>query len=191
MIQDRINHLMKKQDEFGFLKRIIETNLGICVETNRSREREVVNAKMIYAYILQGKGYGCSAISKSIRMNHATVLHYFKTVPFYLKGDIHLRKSYERIKSEYASEYDPVYYLSENELKKELITLRNEKELLSLELEQLKSQVHAEKLEAKKMDSRFSFLYKMVSERTRLGSEDEVLRRLNQFYNGVYDKGHR
>ena len=40
---------MKSHQEFNFLKRIIKDVLGINVEKNKSRLREVVNAKMIYA----------------------------------------------------------------------------------------------------------------------------------------------
>jgi hypothetical protein len=80
---------------------------------------------MIYANVLRECGYGCSVISKSILMNHATILHYFKTFPFYIKTDVVLRNNYERIKSEFNKEYDPVYYLSENELKNESFFFEN------------------------------------------------------------------
>ncbi len=37
-------------------------------------------------------------------------------------------------------------------------------------------------------DKRFKDLFKVIQERTRLGTEDVILHKLNQFYNGVYDK---
>ena len=75
---------MRKHEEFSYLKTIIRDLLGVDVLEDKSRVQQVVNAKMIYAYILKEKGYGCSVIAKSMGMNHATVLHYFKTIPWYL-----------------------------------------------------------------------------------------------------------
>ena len=67
---------MRKHEEFSYLKTIIRDLLGVDVLEDKSRVQQVVNAKMIYAYILKEKGYGCSVIAKSMGMNHATVLHY-------------------------------------------------------------------------------------------------------------------
>ena len=49
---------MKSHQEFQFLKKIIKDILGVCVETNRSRYREVVNAKMIYSALLSERNFG-------------------------------------------------------------------------------------------------------------------------------------
>lgn len=114
-------------------------------------------------------------------MNHATILHYFKTFPFYVKTDVALRNNYERIKSEFNKEYDPVYYLSENELKKEVFSLRFENKELSSELKEVKSQVK----ELTSIEERFSDIFKMVKERTKDGKEKEVLKKLNAIYNGI------
>ena len=104
-----------------------------------------MNAKMIYAEVLRDLGYGCSIIAKSLKMNHATILHYFKVFPGYIASDSLLRNNYERIKSEFDKEYDPIYYLSDNELKN------------------------------------------LIESRTRVGTDEEILSKLNRFYNGVYN----
>jgi len=165
----------------------VKTLLGVDVRKDRSRVQHIVNAKMIYSTILNEQGYGCSVIAKSMLMNHATVLHYFKNFKWYVKTDVVLRNNYEKIKSEFNREYDPIYYASENELKKELISLRIRNKELSTETEKVKLRLQ----EFQEKDKRFSELFKVIQERTRPGTEDVTLHKLNQFYNGVYDKGHR
>jgi len=177
--------LMRKEQEINFLREIIKTILGVEVKNNKSRLRHVVNAKMIYAYILHKHcGMGCSIIARSMNCNHATILHYFKTIPWYLKTDISLHRSYEKIKSEFIEEYNPVYYMSEIELKKELISLRIENKDLSSRLSKLTAKLESLEQESNKITK----LVKIVKERTRPGTEEMIAHRMNQFYNGVYDK---
>ena len=114
-------------------------------------------------------------------MNHATVLHYFKRFPWYLQTDANLRNKYERIKSEFNREYDPVYYLSENELKKEVFSLRFKNKELSSELNEVNSKLK----ELTSIEKRFSDIFKLVKERTKDGKEKEVLKKLNTIYNGI------
>ncbi len=93
------------------------------------------------------------------------------------------RNNYERIKSEFNKEYDPVYYLSENELKKEAISLRIEKETLTSELELIKEKLSL--IQTKR--NRFGKIYDTIEQRTKSGSEDRILLKINQMFNGVYD----
>ncbi len=74
--------------------------------------------------------------------------------------------------------------LTENELKKELISLRIEKERLSSELEKLNAIV----TEAEVKSERLKPLFDMVEQRTRVGTEENIIHRLNQFFNGVYNR---
>ena len=176
--------LYLKEEEFSHLREIVKTLSGVEIKDNKNRMQHIVDSKMIYANILHEKGYGCSVIARYMGMNHATILHYFKKFPWYLKTDVPLKNKYERIKSEFNKEYDPVYYLSENELKKEVFSLRIENELLSSELEKLTSDLSV----FHKREGRLQNIYKVIEERTRIGSEDKILNKLIRFYNGVYDK---
>jgi len=171
-------------EQFSHLKEIIKTILNVDVKKDRNRMQHTVNCKMIYANVLRECGYGCSVISKSIAMNHATILHYFKTFPFYIKTDVVLRNNYERIKSEFNKEYDPVYYLSENELKNEVFSLKIKNKDLSSDLETCQSRL----TELINKEGRLEDIFKMIDERTRPGTEDHVLKKLNHFFNGVYTK---
>tara|TARA_R110000744_G_scaffold257092_2_gene372524 strand:+ start:442 stop:936 length:495 start_codon:yes stop_codon:yes gene_type:complete len=163
---------------------VVKTMLGVDVRKERKRYHNIVNAKMIYSQILHESGYGCSVIAKSMIMNHATILHYFKKFPWYIKTDVQLRNNYEKCKVEFNRVYDPIYYLTENELKKELISLRIEKEKLSSELEKLNAIV----IESEIKSERLKPLFDMVEQRTRVGTEENIIHRLNQFFNGVYNR---
>jgi len=180
--QERMNVLYLKDKQFLHLQEIIKTLTGVDVQKDKSRIQHIVNAKMIYAIILRDAGYGCSVISRSMVMHHATILHYFKSFDGYVKSDVQFRNSYERIKSEFNREYDPIYYLSEVELKKELISLRIKNELVSSELELCKKNLSEQGKRSKKFDD----IFKCIEQRTRPGTEDRVLLKINQMYNGIY-----
>lgn len=176
---------MKKEQEIGFLQEIIKTHLGVDVANNKCRVRQVINAKMIYASLLHDHcGMGCSVIAKSMSMNHASILYYFKNIQGYLKSDGLLNRSYQRIRSEFITEYNPVYYMTEIELKKELISLRVENKKLS----SLLSKASLELSDLQKDNDRVLPLIRMIKQRTKRGTEKLIEHRLNQFYNGVYDK---
>ena len=179
-----MNHyetVFKTETEFRNLKDIILNLLGVDVFNNKRRYREIVNAKMIYSVLLTNQGYGCSIISKSIGMNHATVLHYCKNFPSYIKGDVNLKRSYEKCEADFYTEYDPIYLLNEQELKSEIFALRNEKKELHLQIERLT----LEQTQSKRADERLRGIMDMVRQRTPKDREKETQIKLNIFYNGL------
>jgi FtsZ-binding cell division protein ZapB len=180
--------LIKSHQEFKFLKKIIKDVLGINVEKNKSRLREVVNAKMIYASILSEKGYGCSAIGKSLGMNHATILHYNRNIVFYLKTDSNLRYNYNLVESEYNSEFITTSELTIEEIKNELISLRVENKSLHSTISNLEEE--NKNLQKEKdifgRQERMTEIFEVVRQRTKIGTEDKLLKKLNIFYNGLY-----
>ena len=163
------------------LRDIIRIVLGVDVRNAKSRHRHVVNARMIYAHILHKGGWGYSSIGRAMVKHHATVMHYVKNFDNYLMSDPELRRSYTEIKNSFDGEVTDQLYLSEDELKKELILLRKENKSLSLKLieieEELKS-VFSNK-------QRLGEIYKIVEQRTNVGSEEEVKWAINRMYNGL------
>jgi hypothetical protein len=178
--------MIKNHQEFNFLKGIIKDILGIDVENNKSRIREVVNAKMIYASLLQDRGYGCSTISKTIGCNHATILHYNKNFKFYIKTDSSLRYNHNLIQEEYSSDYTTTSLLTLQEIKKELILLRIENKRLHSSVSKLQRDLGILKNQDEFGNDRMTDIFKVVRQRTRVGGEDAVLKKLNIFYNGLY-----
>jgi hypothetical protein len=73
--------------------------------------------------------------------------------------------------------------MSDIELKKEIVSLRVRIISLSSSLESAESEIES----LNDRDQLRHPLHKMVKERTRVGTEEDVLVKLNKFYNGVYD----
>lgn len=163
------------------LRDIIRIVLGVDVKNAKSRHRHVVNARMIYAHILHRGGWSYSSIGRAMVKHHATIMHYVKNFDNYLMSDPELRRSYVEIKNSFDGDITDQLYLSEDELKKELILLRKENKSLSLKLieieEQLKSVISNRQ--------RLGEIYKIVEQRTNVGTEEEVKWAINRMYNGL------
>jgi len=178
-----MEEMISSLQEFESLREIIKINLGVDVAEDRSRKRNIIDAKKIYAYILSQKGYGCSRISDSIKMHHSNIIHYLKDIKYLVETDKEVGDNYKMCKSSFDGEYDPLQYMSDIELKKEIISLRVRIISLSSSLESAESEIK----NLNDIDQNRHPLHKMVKERTRVGTEEDVLIKLNKFYNGVYD----
>lgn len=163
------------------LRDVIKLVLGVDVRTAKSRKRMVVNARMIYSYILYKNGLGYSAIGKCLVKHHATVIHYVKNFENYIKGDPELRRSYIEIKDSFSGDVLDQLYLSEDELKKELILLRKENKSLSLHITNLKEELRSVVYNNKRLND----IYKIVEQRTKVGTEEDVKWAINRMYNGI------
>ena len=63
---------------------------------SKKRNREIVNARMIYSKILRDRKYSYVDIGMSLLKNHASVIHYCKSVNWLLKYDNNLQIKYEK-----------------------------------------------------------------------------------------------
>ena len=191
--------IVSSEKKFKSLIDIIQSELNVNILEDKSRLRRNVEAKMIFCCILKDYGYGCSELSRGIGMNHTSVLHYFKSLPNLILVDKELRFRYNYIKSEFACcntdtekhpSYDP-YQLNKEvvELKKKLYALNKDNKLLHCEM--LDKDIALDKAKSytknlKIREGRLENIFKLVEERTRIGTEDNILIKLNRFYNGVY-----
>lgn len=87
--------IVSSEDKLKSLADIIQSELNVNILEDKGRARVNVEAKMIFCCILKGYGYGCSELSRFIGMNHASVLHYFKSLPNLLLVDRGLRFRYD------------------------------------------------------------------------------------------------
>ena len=116
---------MKKiiNKEFGVLHEAIESILHVELITT-CRNRENVNARMIFSKILLDKGYTTVAIAEYLGKTHCTIVHYKKRFDGYILNDKRLKGSYESAKAVYFGSFDPVFDMSNKELKDEVFNLR-------------------------------------------------------------------
>jgi len=73
--------------------------------------------------------------------------------------------------------------LSENELKKELFSLRFDNKKLSSQLSKVEDQL----ANVTRREDRLGEIFQLITERTRPNTEPTILSKLRRFYNGVYD----
>jgi|TARA_B110000967_G_C18774990_1_gene505108 hypothetical protein len=194
--------MIKKNEDFKSLILIIESILGVDVTKSKSRKRHVVNAKMIFSFLLHKKGYGCSIIAEALFSHHATVLYYFKKVPGHLKYDSKFRNEYEAIQKEdherTLSNLEMRVFLADAEktaidLKMEILALTTvveQQEVENLRLSgineiQAEASVRLQKNLKNSIytETRLFSLYELIKTRTPEGSEKKMLLKLNRLYN--------
>jgi hypothetical protein len=146
------------------------------------REREYVNARIIFSYILFERGFSKSEIGRYLGKNHATICHYCKNFPAYIKQDAMLKRMYEEAKTVYMNSFDPVYTMERSELKSEVFSLREKVNDLYSQIEESRR----ERKDANAESTRMEGIMKLVSQRTPMGSEKEVERKLTTWFNGLY-----
>lgn len=75
------------------LKKIVNEIFSVDIES-KSRKRDLVDARKIYAKILREQGYGYEKIAKTINKDHATIIHYLKYIDHILSYDKDLMDKY-------------------------------------------------------------------------------------------------
>jgi chromosomal replication initiation ATPase DnaA len=81
------------------LREHVEKEFGIDNLRERRRYNDIVNARMVYSYILRGLGYTLTEIGKSLGKHHATIINYLDNMEGYLKTDPVLRKKFYKVSS--------------------------------------------------------------------------------------------
>jgi len=167
--------------EFDLVRKFVEDIYEVDLKS-QSRKRNYVNARITFSQILYEQGYRKCDISRYLGKDHATILHYCKNFEGLILTDPTLRRTYEEVKGEYMQNYDPIYVMQKSDLKKVIFDLREKIRTLSCEIEEVRLQKEAEASETARFDS----IFKMIEERTRRGSEEELERKLNKLFNGLY-----
>ena len=160
--------------ECEHLMNIINAHFKIDILT-KCQKREYVDARMIFSKILKEKGHGPSFIAGLLKKNHASIINYLKKVDWYIKTDESLKKSYKECRESFYESHDPIFEFNKLELKHEVLKLRRALEIQIDKNNELRA-------ERKRLDP----LFKIVRERTKLDTEEEVSKRLIRMFNGVY-----
>lgn len=194
---NQIEMLNLKQSKIDRLQAIIKSTLLVDVKNDKNRRRNTINARYIYAEILRKDGFGCSDIGRSICKNHATVLHYFKNFDGFIESDKTFRETFDLIRKRYTDHYDYVIDMSYEEIKKEAFALRIENKKLNSETDRLQLELHSlkesfklmekETQEKAEQEERLNKIYTVIKQRTKNGTEQKVLNKINNLYNGIYD----
>ena len=88
----------KMELEIAQLKEIVNNVFAVdLLETNR--KRDLVDARTVYSKVLRDRGYTFETIAKSINRDHATVIHYMKSIDSLITYDKGIRDKYIHCKN--------------------------------------------------------------------------------------------
>jgi hypothetical protein len=142
----------------------------------RCRERRFVDARITFSMLINEQGIIPTRIGRILDRNHATILHYMKRGEALLETNRAFRKKYVACREEYIGE-DPIFYYSTKELRHKFLEMQSDCRSLREKHDALQERVRSSR--------RLEPIIDMVRMRTKPGTEDEVLSKLNRIYNGT------
>ena len=169
----------KEQKEL--LKQAIRLVLNVDVE-RKTRKAEYVNARIIYANILMTKNHTQESIGDSVGLDHATIVHYKRAMSEWRAKDKEFIKMYNDVKVKFDKNDRTYLYLTKQDLEQSTYSLRNQNNLLTLELINVKSELS----ELRKKMERFSILKELVDERADKDRVDWTHYKMGLFFDALY-----
>ena len=155
------------------VSQVFETNINI-----KTRKRNNVEARMIFSKILREDGNTFESIGKAINKDHSTIVYYVNQASTLIKQSIELSDKYLECKNCYIDNLDVVLpQMKYDELKNEVV-----------ELKALINQLTTERNEIIKVKEKYNRIKKiinLVAERTHVGKEEFIERKINQMFNGI------
>ena len=155
------------------VSQVFDTNINI-----KTRKRNNVEARMIFSKILREDGNTFESIGKAINKDHSTIVYYVNQASVLIKQSIELSDKYLECKNCYIDNLDVVLpQMKYDELKNEV-----------LELKLLINQLTIERNEIIKVQEKYNRIKKiinLVAERTHVGKEEFIERKINQMFNGI------
>ena len=155
------------------VSKVFDTNINI-----KTRKRNNVEARMIFSKILREDGNTFESIGKAINKDHSTIVYYVNQASVLIKQSIELSDKYLECKNCYIDNLDVVLpQMKYDELKNEV-----------LELKLLINQLTIERNEIIKVQEKYNRIKKiinLVAERTHVGKEEFIERKINQMFNGI------
>ena len=172
-------HTKKIKPTTEELKIIVESICGVKLK-DPSRKREVVEARIIYSYILYNMGrYTLARIARSLGKNHATILHYLKNFHYIEQDDMALIR-YNHCLNAF-TDHHPVNFMEFDKVKKLVFTLEKQINVLTLANNRLKS----DKENYQKRNEEFGEHYSLIESRVRPHQVKQITKKLNAYLNGL------
>lgn len=122
------------------LKNIIQEVFLVDIDLD-SRERQVVDARRAYSKIMKEFGFTYHHIANTIDKNHATIIHYIKTLDFIMDYDPKLKNKYLLAKKFFMLKNNELKITSSDDLYSNLIFLSDELNEIDSMKKQLKEKL--------------------------------------------------
>jgi len=154
------------------VSKVFETDIMM-----KKRTRNNVEARMIYAKILRDELNTFASIGKSINKDHSTMVYYSKEVKHLLEQSKELYNKYILCKDSYIKNQIPNINPVTKKIENELIELKFIVNKLSSERKNV--------IKMQEKYNRFENILNLVAERTRIGNEALVERKIREMFNNM------
>lgn len=118
------------------LKKIVNEIFFVDIDKN-TRKREIVDARRVYSKILRDFGFSYQHIGDSINKDHATIIHYIKSIDNLLTYDPSFEKKFIIIKKQFVLENKQLILRSNVDIYTTAENLRNKLDEVILEKKQI------------------------------------------------------
>lgn len=177
-------------EEPKILMDIINRHMDIDLR-DRCRKRPHVDARRIYCRILRDRGYRLSKISKYINRDHTNVIHLLKNWDTIISTDELLSRRYTYIEKtleemlgyNVETDEDMIDYLINQKLTEHVEELTEKLAKLTEQNKELRRDISISQTTAISK-RRFDRIFRLIEERMKVGTEDDVYIRINRMFNG-------
>ena len=170
----------KREQEREALAEIIRKVTDIDIACD-SKNRDVVNARIIFSKILIDKGHTRTEVGARMKRNHSTATHHYHRFEGYIKFDKKLRDLYNMIEGMFFGDYDPIYDMDMPKLRETTIAYREQVLELENKVRELKQKLIAQRHH----NERFGDIHKTLLRSVPQGMEEHVNKKLQSMLNGL------
>lgn len=155
------------------VSQVFETDINI-----KTRKRNNVEARMIFSKILREDRKTFQYIGNAINKDHATIMYYVNQASILIKQYSDIESKYLECKNCYINSLDVVLpQMKYDELKNEVVELKTLINQLTTERNEI--------IKVKEKYNRIKKIINLVAERTHVGKEEFIERKINELFNGI------
>lgn len=161
--------------EMESLSSIVNKLLDVDIHSKR-RQRNLVDARMIFSKIMYERGYKVTYIGKFLGKTHATVIHYIKMSDFIFMSYPEMHDKYIVCNEVFTEGKEPSILFNRRDMARSIQSLNERIALLMKERSIMRKKEDRMK--------RLECIIEMLDKRISCGSEAEAYRKINKLFNG-------
>lgn len=162
--------------EMNSLKEIISNTTGTDI-MNKSRYRNIVDARIVFSKIIRERGYTYSSIGRYLSKDHSTIIHYICECNSLIQTDDKMMETYINCRNKFLEDKDALLTYTDKDAVKEMIILKMDIEKLIDKNNKLK--------ETQNKYNRLSEIINLIDKRTPEGQEHTIKKELIRMFNGL------
>mgnify|MGYP003110791218 CR=1 FL=1 len=133
---------LEADKETQILRDLVELYFEIDNVYDLSRERKLVDARKVFAYILRTQNWSLNKIGRALKKDHTTIIHYLKDMEWLLQHDSSIIHAVKIISKSWMDEFNE--YLDQREMDEPtiIVHLKEENKELKKEIDRLKKSMN-------------------------------------------------